>query len=440
MARLRPFRLIAGVALLTVALTTAAGAAQTTPSPVLSPLPAMAPMPSPARVVAALTGPARATTFGTGLAGEVVDAQTGAVLWSRSATTPEMVASTQKLLVAAAVLGRLGASASAVTSLRSAGVVSGGVLAGDLYLRGGGDVLLAAATATGWPARTSLDALAAGLAARGVRAVHGAIIADGSAFAGATTAPGWKPTYVTQGSVAPVTGLEVNRGTQPGTEARAPDPDAQAAQLLRAALARHGITVTGGARDGVTPASARVLAQVAGPPAEVGIQEMLQNSDNDAAESYGRQLALATGRPATFAGAAAAIIATLAAARLPTTGVSLADASGLSRDDRVTPQLLVAVLRAAATSRTDWRPILEGLPVAAFSGTLIGRDRGPAGTVAAGIVRAKTGNISGVTAVAGTVVDADGRQLVFSFVTDTSGALTQTEAALDMLAAALVPL
>jgi D-alanyl-D-alanine carboxypeptidase/D-alanyl-D-alanine-endopeptidase (penicillin-binding protein 4) len=119
MARLRPFRLIAGVALLTVALTTAAGAAQTTPSPVLSPLPAMAPMPSPARVVAALTGPARATTFGTGLAGEVVDAQTGAVLWSRSATTPEMVASTQKLLVAAAVLGRLGASASAVTSLRS---------------------------------------------------------------------------------------------------------------------------------------------------------------------------------------------------------------------------------------------------------------------------------------------------------------------------------
>jgi hypothetical protein len=37
-------------------------------------------------------------------------------------------------------------------------------------------------------------------------------------------------------------------------------------------------------------------------------------------------------------------------------------------------------------------------------------------------------------------VDADGRQLVFSFVTDTSGALTQTEAALDMLAAALVPL
>lgn len=435
-----PIAAAATAILLTGAVAGVAEAATHGPVPVLAPLPLTGSAPSAVVVSTALAGPSAAAALGGDLTGEVLDVGTGAVLWSRSPTTPVTVASTQKLLVSAAALDVLGPAHTSTTSLRSAGRISGGVLTGDLYLRGGGDVLLSATASTGWPAVAGLDQLAAALAAKGVRRVDGAVVGDGSDFVGATTAPGWKVGYVSQGSVAPVSALEVDRGVQPGTIARDETPALQAADDLRSALASRGIAVTGGATTGTAPTAAVQLAAVAGPTVDVGVQEMLQDSDNDAAESYGRQLALATGRPPTFAGATAAITAQLAKDRLPTAGLSLADASGLSPDDRVTPQLLAAVLRAAATTRTAWRSILEGLPVAAFSGTLATRDLGPAGTAAAGVVRAKTGNIAGTTAVAGTVVDDSGRQLVFVFVTDDAQGLESSESALDALAAALVPL
>jgi D-alanyl-D-alanine carboxypeptidase/D-alanyl-D-alanine-endopeptidase (penicillin-binding protein 4) len=440
MRHLRPATAVGAVVALAAGLTGVAAAAARTPAPVLAPLAGTGAAPTAGSVAAALAGPLTAAAFGGDLVGEVLDVRSGAVLWSRAAQTPVLVASTQKLLVSAASLDVLGAAHTEVTALRSTGSVAAGVLSGDLDLQGGGDVLLAATSSSGWPAVAGLDQLAAALRATGVRRVQGSVVGDGSYFTGASTAPGWKPTYVTEGSVAPVSGLEVDRGEMTGVQARSEDPTLQAAGDLVAALARHGIAVTGTARTGVTPAAARTLASAVGPTLDVGVQEMLQDSDNDAAESYGRQLALATRGQPTFAGASAAIAAQLHQDGLPTGGLSLADASGLSRDDRVPPALLAAVLRDAATTKPAWRPILEGLPVAAFSGTLADRDLGAAGTAAAGVVRAKTGNIAGVTAVAGTVVDRSGRQLVFVFVTNDAQGLNPSEAALDSLAAALVPL
>ena len=84
------------------------------------------------------------------------------------------------------------------------------------------------------------------------------------------------------------------------------------------------------------------------------------------------------------------------------------------------------------------RALLGGLPVAGFSGSLTLRfdDAPPA---AVGAVRAKTGTLSGVSSLAGTVVSRDGVPMVFALMLDRVKAADEgyAEAALDRAAAAL---
>jgi D-alanyl-D-alanine carboxypeptidase/D-alanyl-D-alanine-endopeptidase (penicillin-binding protein 4) len=84
------------------------------------------------------------------------------------------------------------------------------------------------------------------------------------------------------------------------------------------------------------------------------------------------------------------------------------------------------------------RPILTGLPVAGLTGTLADRFRRGARS-AAGAVRAKTGTLTQVSAVAGTTVDRSGQLLVFAFVANRvpSPDPTAAEAALDRVTAVL---
>ncbi|WP_425315593.1 D-alanyl-D-alanine carboxypeptidase [Streptomyces nanshensis] len=121
---------------------------------------------------------------------------------------------------------------------------------------------------------------------------------------------------------------------------------------------------------------------------------------------------------------------------MPTAGARLADGSGLDRKGRVTPALLTALLaRAADPERPGLRPALTGLPVAGFTGTLSTRYRDTTGTP--GLIRAKTGTLTGVNSLAGTVVDPQGRLLAFAFLASGSTVPADAEAALDTLATAL---
>jgi len=171
---------------------------------------------------------------------------------------------------------------------------------------------------------------------------------------------------------------------------------------------------------------------------------MLSRSDNDLAEALARQVALTRGEPASFAGASSAIggvlQGVLARVGAPADSVRLQDGSGLSRLDRLQPAALTRLLAATAGSdRAQLAPVLSGLPVAGFDGTLDDRFRaGPAAT-AAGVVRAKTGTLNGVGALAGLVRTRDGRLLAFALAADALpvGGTRAAQTALDRLAATL---
>jgi serine-type D-Ala-D-Ala carboxypeptidase/endopeptidase (penicillin-binding protein 4) len=160
-----------------------------------------------------------------------------------------------------------------------------------------------------------------------------------------------------------------------------------------------------------------VLGSVSSPTVSAMVEQMLLESNNVIAENLARHVALATGHPASFAGGATAETAALARLGVGS-GLQLVDGSGLSPQDQIAPAALVRLLvLASSPQHASLRTAITGLPVAGFAGTLsegqsvFGGISGPA----RGVVRAKTGNLSTVAALAGLVYDRNGRVLVFAF-------------------------
>jgi D-alanyl-D-alanine carboxypeptidase/D-alanyl-D-alanine-endopeptidase (penicillin-binding protein 4) len=184
------------------------------------------------------------------------------------------------------------------------------------------------------------------------------------------------------------------------------------------------------------------MAAVSSPPVGLLVERMLTESDDDLAEALAHRTAVAARQPGTFAGGATATAGALKGLGLDITGLHLVDGSGLSHADRVQPRLIAQVLAAAAGNEASdavLRPLLSGLPVAGWTGTLANRFTAPATSAAAGVVRAKTGTLGTVSALAGTAVDVDGRVLAFVVLADglPPGTTLEARAALDEAAAAI---
>jgi serine-type D-Ala-D-Ala carboxypeptidase/endopeptidase (penicillin-binding protein 4) len=403
------------------------------------PLPGGAEAATPAGLLAKL-GPlvADPALAGDAVATVVADAATGQLLFDHLGADVEVPASTAKLAVAVAALQVLGPDDRLKTR------VVAGPSPGAIVLVGGGDPTLAGPAAIGpfspgYPAPASLTDLAtqtaAQLHAQGITSVS--LGYDASLFGGPQMAVGWKPLYYTEGDVAPVTALEVDEGRADlAKPARSADPAGVAAQQFAALLTAHGLTV-GDPESVRARAGAPTIASVLSPPVSALVQRMLGRSDNDLAEALSRRVALAVGGQPTFAGGVRAVKSALLG--LGVTGFAMVDASGLSPSDRVTPTALVQVLRlVVAPGHPQLAAILDGLPVAGFSGTLGARFTGSA-AAGAGVVRAKTGTLNGVAALAGYLVDTAGDTLVFAALANgvkpTAAAIT--DAALDRIAAGL---
>jgi len=397
-------------------------------SPVLASLGTDAPAPDPAVLTSQLTPLLTAAGLGTGVSAEVVDVASGDVLLDVDASDPAVPASTAKLLTAAAVLLTLGPADTLETT------VVAGATPGEVVLVGGGDPTLSRTSPSqSYPgAATVADLATQVVAAMPAGTPVTRIVVDNSLFSGALTAPGWGSGDAPSTYAAPVTATAVDGArVSPGSQARSGQPGIDAGSALADALGAPGATVV----LGDAPAGAKTLATVESAPIGRLVEQTLSMSDNMLAEALARQVAIAADLPATFEGGAQAVTQALSEAGIDMTGVSLSDGSGLSQADRIPAGVLTEVVSSAADGSLEGASaLLSGLPVAGYDGTLF--DRGNAGA-APGTVRAKTGTLVGVGALAGTVVTTDGRLLAFAVVADGSESEAAAESALDDVAAAL---
>jgi D-alanyl-D-alanine carboxypeptidase/D-alanyl-D-alanine-endopeptidase (penicillin-binding protein 4) len=400
--------------------------------------PSAGPAAVPSGVARALAGPLADKALGARVDVSVADATTGATLYDRGGSVAVVPASTAKLFTAAAALRALGPDRRLETRVVAAGTITNGVLRGDLVVVGGGDpTLTAVAGPSGYPQPARLADLARQVRVAGITKVTGGVVVDTALFGTPGLGPAWKASYVTEGSVAPVTAFEVDGGRVKADDAkRVPRPEITGGAKLRDALLRAGVTIGNAVTRGPAPPSAVEVASVESPPVSALVERMLARSDNDLAEALARHVAIARGLRTDFAGASAATAATIRDLGLP--APALLDASGLSPRDRVTPAQLVALL-SLATRDAALAPLVQGLPVAGFTGTLATRYTKGSATRAAGLVRAKTGSLDNVATLAGIVETRSGRLLVFAFAADRlpTKFVGAAAKALDVAAAAL---
>jgi len=381
--------------------------------------------------------------------------------------TPFVPASTFKLLCGISALDVLGPQFRFVTDLRADDAANGSTIAGDLYLVGGGDPTL-----TG----DDLRAAAGVLARAGIERVDGALVADASAFAGPEINPAWDPDDLQYGYAAGASALQIDEGTVefhlvPASagapariEVRPPGGDVvvhggvltgyatdlsierdparnvfafsgrvaagaeqsfwrpvtglprYAATVLASRLADRHIAVRGGVRLGAAPLGGVTLWLHRSAPLDAIVHDMWLTSDNHHAEQLLRVLGAQRGTGTASSGARVER-AILARDGVPAPGLRIVDGSGLAASDRVAPETL-AILLARAASELDGATIVRDLPRVGIEGTVRYRVL----TDAAGRVRAKSGHISEVNALAGYVQTRHHGRVAFAFLVNGSGA------------------
>ncbi|MCH9679325.1 MAG: D-alanyl-D-alanine carboxypeptidase/D-alanyl-D-alanine-endopeptidase [Actinomycetia bacterium] len=360
----------------------------------------------------------------------VVDPGSDQVLYGKQVSRALIPASVTKILTAAAAVEVLGVSTRLATrTSEQANVV---------YLIGGGDATLPRSLASdaqpNGPASLRRLARSTATALGGTTKVD--VVFDDSLFTGRPLGPGWAKRFPNAGVAAPVSALMIDQGRKSrSSRARVADPAKRAAQVFANILENRGVTV-GRVSRGRAPDSAKELARVESAAVAEMVQRMLTESDNDVAEALGHLVGKELLNDGSFAGGARATSQVLSSAGIDTQDLALFDASGLSSRNRVSPVTIADVLTDVATERR-WTELAQGLAVAGVTGTLANRFTTKATSPGRGVVRAKTGTLTGVAALAGIVLDADKRPLVFAIIGNNITSQARARDTMDRIASQL---
>ena len=425
----------------------------------------------------------------------VMDLETGEVLFENNADKTYNPASVTKILTTAAVLDALGPGYTFTTTVSRAGRLRGGVLTGDLVVRGDGDPSLTL---------ERLWRIASLVRVAGVTEVTGDIVVDDSWFDRVRTGNGYDDFDENRAYTAPVGAVSATWNTvavavRPGDSVGSPlevaldpptgyvtlrnfaktsapgsrrrvgvtidnekntitvsgtmpaghrekfyyrpidDPPRYFATLLKEYLAKEGVTVRGGIRTGehaAVPANAVALFRFQSEPLGVIARDLNKLSNNFTAEQLLKSLgAWRYGAPGTTQKGIDAIGEYLVKNGVPKGSWSIRNGSGLARDNEVSPRTFVRVLAAAYSDFEVRGDFVASMGIAGADGTLAHR---MLGTPAEGNIRAKTGTVDGSTCVAGYARAGNGHTLAFAILMNgVSGRVRRAISIQDRLGAAL---
>uniref|UniRef100_A0A832H699 D-alanyl-D-alanine carboxypeptidase/D-alanyl-D-alanine-endopeptidase n=1 Tax=Oscillatoriales cyanobacterium SpSt-402 TaxID=2282168 RepID=A0A832H699_9CYAN len=234
--------------------------------------------------------------------------------------------------------------------------------------------------------------------------------------------------------------LRVGSASEPAAAA-INNPGNYLVQKFRNALTAARITVNQATVVKNTPAlpGEVELAVLESPPLSTLLNETNQESNNIYAEALLKTVGKAqnpNNLDATAAGVAG-VKSVLTPLGVDASQYTMVDGSGLAANNRASAESFVQTLQAM-TLIPDTAVFRASLPVAGVSGTLKSRFRN---TTAQGRVQAKTGTISGVASLSGYATPPNYSPVVFSILTNFSGASTTTvRSAMDEMVLVLMRL
>ncbi len=350
----------------------------------------------------------------------------GEEIYAENPTLPLVPASAQKLVTAFGVYNILGADHTFETSVVTEGTLVEGVLDGDVYLVGGGDPLVATADYTDRYEqqphfRTNFEELADAVVAAGVLEISGAVIGDETRYDAERYVPEWPErfTNVSQNQTGPLSALTLNDGfslfdPNPANSlaTASADPATFAAATFDDLLEERGVVIRRSSSAAQAPVGARTIAAITSDPITVVTNQMVNISDNMGAELLLKEIGVRSSGRGTTDDGAIAVENALRSAGFSVSETDVVDGSGLASENRVSCRLLVEILEAG-----EGTPLVDGLAVTGESGTLLKR---LVDTPAEGRIRAKTGRLNEVGALAGTAEASDGSILTFAWIANTT--------------------
>ncbi|MBO6296900.1 MAG: D-alanyl-D-alanine carboxypeptidase/D-alanyl-D-alanine-endopeptidase [Prevotella sp.] len=296
-------------------------------------------------------------------------------------------ASTMKMVTAVAAIDCLGSSYQLKTQLRYSGTVSDKTLVGNIYCIGGLDPRFN---------NDDMRAFVESLRKMEIDTIRGKIVADVSMKDRDLLGEGW--CWDDKNPV--LSPLLVNRKDN-------------FMETFISMLTNTGIYLDITTDKGTAPHGTFELCTRTHTIDQI-LQRMMKKSDNLYAEALFYQIAAQQGsRYATAKQAAAAIKRLINKIGLNASDYRIADGSGLSLYNYLTPEVEVGLLKYAWNNEDIYYYLYNSMPIAGQDGTLQNRMRG---THAAGNVRAKTGTVTGVSSLAGYCTSANGHELCFAII------------------------
>jgi len=404
----------------------------------------------------------------------VASLQNGEVLYEQNADELLIPASVNKVFTSYAALKKLRPNFTFKTQVFTKGAVHNETLAGDLYLKGGGDPSLVS---------ERLWMLVNDLMRAGIKKITGNIIVD-SSFYDSIRTPEARPKYLKdQAYNAPIGGLSFNFNTctvyvKPGEKVGSSplvytdpentyidvvnqatttrsgtdntlavnrtdyvkgdlgdtvllrggipldhkevrfyknivNPALYAGHMLKTFMTQRGFKISGIVSEGPVPENAKQILEFESQPLWQIIWGMNKFSNNFVADQTMKRLgAEVWGAPGTMEKGISALENVLEDIGIPKNLYKIVDGSGLTRETHVTARQVAKVLQMAYKDFSTEPEFIASLGIGGEDGTMKRRTLG----VNESVIRAKTGSLDGVSSLAGYVTSADNELLVFAIL------------------------